>query len=174
MQVTDERRLYVVVADNDDTPDDCFRLIRKQLKANPALGVPDNAEVVTKPRSPGKSAIVPDVVVLMLPLAKRSGALETVCYEAAKSNWQKQAECAEKFAQCIGNQNWDTSKKDKLLLSSLLGAVCEKNPTIVLSGAFRQDAHTEELIPLAHECFTPIAELLAKWIQPYLPAPPPT
>jgi hypothetical protein len=158
-----ELKLLVVAADNDEKPGDSFKAICKQIKGASGFGRPSNPREIAHPAKASKASPLPSIVVVMLPGDSRRGALETLCYESAQERWPKEAACAEAFAKCVGADRWEVSKRDKLKLNCLLGAICPKNPTVVLSKAWSSDRCPADMIPLDHKCFDGLVKDLGEW-----------
>jgi hypothetical protein len=148
-------RGLIAVGDNDQTPDDSFKEIRKQLK-NAKLPPPDTPQTIVKRNG------APAVAILMLPLPVNGGSshgcLETVLLEAAIAHNPVISACVLTYCTCTGANAWPKSAADKLKLRALLSAASPSDPNIGLQYALKP---TKNLIPMNHAAFTSIADFIA-------------
>ncbi len=138
-------RLLIVVADNDDHPDDRFMEVRRAVK-KAKLPTPQNAFELKK------EANKPAVYVIMLPFTPpgtpNRGCLETLLFQSASANLPQYVPCVDQFCACVHSDAWiQRSHIDKLRLRILLSAACEGDPNVALSHALNP---ARNLIPLNH------------------------
>lgn len=151
-------KLLLVVGDCDETPDQSFQLIRKQLKKQKLPYPLRHLEIARWPNHDDKFA----VAVMMLPFSvqagPRVGCLETLILEAARSHLPRFDPCIDAYCRCIGIDNWPKiTSVEKLKLRVLLSAASPDEPNVSLGSALNPD---RQLIPLNHAAFNDITEFL--------------
>ena len=87
------------------------------------------------------------------------GQLETLCLRAVSDAWPKQFQCAEKYAECVEIESWSMGKQEKAKLRALISHICKEDPNTSLAHLWH--GRRELVIPLDHDCFTPIADFLS-------------
>lgn len=151
----DRLRLLFVVADCDESPADRMREVGRALK-KAKLPRPNNAfELANPPNQPA-------VMVILLPFTPpgtpNHGCVETLLLQSARAHLAKYAGCADAYCECVESNRWQlTSHVDKLRLRVLLSGAHENDPNLGLLYAI---APEKNLIPLGHECFSALAEIL--------------
>jgi len=144
-------RALIVVGDNEETPDDCFKRIRSHLK-KADLPVPNNP-LELAPRTTGFP-----VAVMMIPFDKARGALESLLLKAATDHLVVPARCVGNYCQCINTSTWPKTASDKMRLRCMIAAAWPEDPNIGLQWALSPD---RKLIPLNHPCFDEVAQWLS-------------
>lgn len=148
-------RLIIVVADNDDHPDERFTEVRKAIK-KAKLPTPQNAFELRKEQNK------PAMLVVMLPFTPPAtpnrGCLETLLLESASANLQQYMPCVDQFCTCVNSEAWaQRSHVDKLRLRILLSGASEDDPNLGLQYALNPD---NNLIPLDHQSFDGLVAVL--------------
>jgi len=145
----------VIVSDNDTNPSESFKEVQEQIRTADGYGVPSKPEEWTR----GKGT--PPVTVYMLPRGDTEGDLEQLCLIAARDQWPEILSCADEFARCTGAANWTTNKRSKMLLRSVLSAVCRNDPNTSLVYLWsRGSAGADYEIQLTHRCFDEFVNFL--------------
>jgi hypothetical protein len=148
-------RGIIIAADNNDDPAGRFQNVCDQVERVFGRGTAPST-----PLQPSRTS--PPVTVLMVPWTNRSGNLESLCVEAAKSANGQVARHVDTFMGLIHAEKWQSeSRRGKAVLRVTLAATCVQDPFIPLGGVFEDPRH-RRLIPLNHQSFTPIADELAK------------
>ncbi len=166
-----KRRLDALVAENDRTPmmgilvvidkdedgDQAFNKACDAVsQAAGAFGIP------TDPLSIATSGTgLPAVAVMLIPPDGDAGQLETLCLKAFGETRPDIKECADEFAKCSGADQWKRSKREKMMLRSMLAACCENDPNTSLTHAWSQGR--PKMIDLQHSCFDGIAQFLREF-----------
>lgn len=146
----------LVVADNDEAPNQSFSNVCRQIRS--AYG-PD--KVPNRPLQ--KVSTDPSVMVLMVPWENNLGCLETLCVGAARTANAQVANHVDQFAAMIGFENWDRqTRKSKMWLRTMLAACCEHDPFVFLGNTFRYRKN-QHLIPLDHQCFDRVSDVLSQY-----------
>lgn len=149
----------LLVGDSDDTPDNSFNNIRRQL-GRVHLPQPNS------PREKVRHDDRPYFGVLMLPYpplnGSRRGCIETLLLPAAIDAHPEIADCARQFLQCVNVQNWSANSKDKLLLRCLLSGAWQPDPNASLKNSLNPE---RGLIPLNHGVFQGVREFLGSFRQ---------
>jgi hypothetical protein len=148
-------RLLIIVADNDDHPDERFIEVRRAIK-KAKLPTPQSAFALKK------EANKPAVFVVMLPFTPPAtanrGCLETLLFESASANLPQYIPCVDQFCACVVSDAWlQRSHVDKLRLRILLSAACEDDPNLGLQYALNP---AKNLIPLSHGSLDALVALL--------------
>ncbi|MCH6554879.1 MAG: hypothetical protein IH793_12085 [Acidobacteria bacterium] len=118
-------RGIVVTIDNDDNPQEAFRLAREALVAN-GLPIPE------APLEIAREGV--SVGVLPIPGAHTNGTLDSLLLEAVLENQPDLRECIRNYKECVGYPNgWSVSKQAKMQLRALIAGCCEEDPHISLS-----------------------------------------
>ena len=142
----------LVTSDNDEDPNRSFGDIQAKLREAGGFGVPVQPSIAARSQDG-----FPTVVVLMLPRTGQQGNLETLCLPAIYDRWPNIKTCLDEFAMCAGVEAWPIGKASLMRLRSMIAAVCRSDPNTGLPYAW---SRTEELIPLEHNCFDHIADLI--------------
>jgi hypothetical protein len=150
-------RAIVIVADCDDGPEKSFKEVRKQIKTA-ALPCPNEPFRFARRRNQEDN---PATYVLMLPFGpgpkSTKGALETLLLPAVRAKFPDLDVCLEPWRECAQKGRWSTTHRDKFLLRSLLAAAHPSDPNYGIQYALKPSSG---LIPIDHECFHPLTELL--------------
>lgn len=149
----DDCPLVLVVADNDDSPNDSFQSVVAQIKAA-------GWTAPTKPREVVEVPSLPSIAVLMLPWDDVPGCLETLCWTSAAAQRESISKCVERFAKCVKISKWAIQQQSKLKMRSLIASACEKDPNTGLQYAWSGGKRPTDLIPLNHNSFTQVADYL--------------
>lgn len=125
-------RDVLVVADNDDNPDDRFSRVCDQIRY--ALG---SRAVPSAPRQTVQSS--PRCTVLMIPSDNEHGALESILKEPTRCNDSLIAGHVDTFLDLVHAERWQSQTRwDKAWLRSNL-AVRHKKPFIELMDVFKEE-----------------------------------
>lgn len=146
----------VLVADNDETPDQNFSTVRDQVEA------------VFPGRSPRvpwqKTGQSPSISILMIPAAleggiivPQRGSLERFCCEAARAGGNAAASHIDKLLQDAQAHRWDQSRQGKAWLRSNI-AIRASDPCAPLGEIFRDHGN---LFDLRDQSLAPITGFLA-------------
>jgi hypothetical protein len=143
----------ILVADNDETPDDSFQTVRGQIPDG--WGHPNNPfERIRRPDTPY-------IAVIMLPFPKITasshGCLESMLLQAAEPTLAAQTECLNAFCDCVGSDEWNVTARDKMRLRCLMSASFRDDPNAGLQYSLKPE---RGLIPLTHAYFDEVADLL--------------
>jgi hypothetical protein len=148
----------LIVADNDVNPGESFTGVQQQIHSSAgsmqggsAYGIP------AAPLQVAQSVGLPPVVIMMLPWLDTPGNLETICLDAVYSSNPDLRECLDDYCTCSGTSGWDVSKLSKMRLECVIAALCRSKPATALRYAW---SRSETIIPLAENCFNPIANFL--------------
>jgi len=145
----------IILSDNDADPTGSFSEVQEQIRTADRYGVPSKPEEWTTGRG------TPPIAVYMLPRANVEGDLEQLCLTAARDQWPNILACADEFARCTGAENWPTNKRSKMLLRSVLSAVCRTDPNTSLVYLWsRGSAGADYEIQLTHRCFDEFVNFL--------------
>lgn len=144
-------KALAVVADNDDDSARAFKDIASALSAV-GLPVPRSPEIVANDRLKKKAT-----VVYMLPSQGVDGALETLCIEAAYSQWGIKAPI-DSFVAGTDAKNWNATKQSKMRMQAIIAATCKCNPDTTLANLF--DKHSNYHLNVAHSAFNGLVSFL--------------
>ena len=150
----DELEAALIVSDNDETPDDSWKEVRRQLK-KADLPYPDNPLRVAR-RSTNSVAIL----VMMIPFVGNTvsrGCLETLLLESAGNHLPEAKLCVDSLCSCIDTSKWSQTSLDKMRLRCILASAWSSDPNVGLQWALKPD---KSLIPLTFQCFDEIAAIL--------------
>lgn len=136
----DQRRLVLVIADNDGDPRKRFGQVCTQIKNAGRYGVPTKPRNVVPPIADVDIGVIPDIAVLMLPWDGEHGCLESILYASGSDKNPKLAACVEKFASCAKITTWDAQRIAKFKARCMLSATARVNPEIPLGQAWRGDS----------------------------------
>jgi len=145
----DAVRGIIVVSDNDHDPSASFQEVRTLIH-DASYSAPNHPFAVV--------AGPPAVAIMMIPAENENGQLETLCLRAISAAWPQQFHCAEQYAVCAGIQTWAVGKQERAKLRALISHICKKDPNTSLTHLWHDGR--ELVIPLDHDCFTPIADFL--------------
>jgi len=151
-------RSVLLVADNDETPDDNFKIVKGQIPTGwPHPNNPlEKARIVKggKPESPY-------IVIVMLPFPKigasSHGCLESMLLQAAEPNLPAQKDCLDTYCICTGSDKWNITARDKMRLRCLMSASFGEDPNAGIQYSLKPERN---LIPLKHPYFNELADLL--------------
>jgi hypothetical protein len=150
-------REILIVADNDERPNDSFANACAQINRVFGPGTAPNAPLQKTGRTATRGAAI---TVLMVPWTQEHGNLERMCVEAARDANKSVAAHIDTFMSLIGAGTWQNeSRFGKAWLRINLAARCTRDPFIALGRVFR-DARYNGLIPLDHSSFDRIAGVL--------------
>ncbi|MCA1635306.1 MAG: hypothetical protein LC802_16850 [Acidobacteria bacterium] len=107
-------RGILVVADNDDNPGGQFYQVTTQI-LDAGYGVPSGELQFARSRPP-----LPPVAVMMLPLGRGRGNLESVVKLAALAKWPTLATPLEDFFNSTPASGWTQGKQDKMRIQCIL------------------------------------------------------
>ncbi len=146
----------ILVADNDETPDDLFQRVRRQI--------PDGWARPNNPLEKAQRPDTPQVVIIMLPFprigATSHGCLESMLLQAAEPTLAAQTACLDTYCDCIGTGAWSMTARDKMRLRCLMSASFQNDPNAGIPYCLRQE---RGLIPLTHPYFDEFADLLTNF-----------
>jgi hypothetical protein len=142
----------LIVADNDDDPDESFRKVQEQVRLAGDFGVPEH------PLQQARSADGVVVAIMMVPWTGLPGSLESLCLPSMYGKWPAGQACLEAFCACTGTTAWSTTKQAKMRVQVLLSAHCERDPNTTLRYAWSEGRG--DPIPLDHKCFDQVVEFL--------------
>jgi len=152
-------RDILIVADNDQTPDECFDRVCKQIEQVFGSGTAPSQPLQTA----RTRAAEPAVTVLMIPWTGERGHLERLCVESARAADQAIGQHVQTFMDLIGADRWDNeSRHGKAWLRVDLAGRCERNPFVSLGEVFRETRY-HNLIPLNHRSFDRVANVLTRF-----------
>jgi hypothetical protein len=147
----------LLVADNDETPEENFAQLCAQIE-----------QVFGAGKAPTKAleAVAVQhlrITVMMIPWAGERGHLERLCVDAARAADQRIGRNVDAFLDLIGADRWNNdSRYGKAWLRTNLAARCERDPFVPLGRVFDEPAN-QSLIPLGHPSFDKIKTVLAKF-----------
>ena len=156
----------IIVVDSDEDPSKSFRSVVAQLESvnrdqSKNLSVASGEFPISIPEESWTKVLTagsqPSVCILSIPDRSRSGALETLCYDALKNNGGNITDCVEAFSHCCGADAWAEQKKSKLKLRAFLSATHQRDPDIGFSRVFQV---SPSLIDFNHEVFMPLKSFL--------------
>jgi hypothetical protein len=156
----------IIVIDSDDDPSESFQAVVAQLERvnldrSTGFSVASGEFPISIPEDSWTKVLTagsqPSVCVLSIPDRSRSGALETLCYDAIKNNGGNITDCVEAFSHCCGADAWAEQKKSKLKLRAFLSATHQRDPDIGFSRVFQVSPN---LIDFNHEVFMPLKSFL--------------
>ena len=146
-------RSVILVADNDETPDDSYRNVRNQI--------PDGWGHPNNPFEKAHRPDTPYIVVVMLPFprigASSHGCLESMLLQASEPTLAAQTDCLNTFCGCVGSNGWNVTARDKMRLRCLMSASFRDDPNAGLQYSLKPE---RGLIPLTHAYFNELADLL--------------
>jgi hypothetical protein len=146
----------LIVADNDDHPEDNFKNVCQQVDGVFGAGsAPANPLLA--------SAATPAITILMIPWSGEPGHLEKLCVAAAKDSDRGVGSNVDTFLAMIGADRWQSeSRRAKAWLRVNLAARCASDPFIPLGTIFDESRHNG-LIPVGHPSLKRIADVLASF-----------
>ncbi len=148
----------LIVVDSDDDPRSRFEKFKTVLsKTNPFSGnrkypVPNNADEFASAEGS------PQVAIKLLPTSNASGAMETLCWDAAILNYQSIQPCIEAFSKCVGADKWLPQKLAKFKLRSLISTQYPTNPDLPTTRLWEK---APEIVPLESKSFDQLAVYLS-------------
>lgn len=149
-------RSIILVADNDETPDDSFENVRGQI--------PDDWAHPNKPLEKAHRPNTPHIVIIMLPFPKigasSHGCLESMLLQAAEPTLADQTACLDTYCDCIETGLWSMTARDKMRLRCLMSASFPEDPNAGLPYSLKPE---RGLIPLTHAYFDELADLLTNF-----------
>jgi hypothetical protein len=145
-------RGILLVADRDSDSAAQFRLVTSQLRDR-GFGVPDRE--LQYVRSPNG---LPSVAIMMLPLNRQIGNLESVVLPVALEHWAQMAGPLNTYFGASEAGNWEVGKQDKMKVQCLIAATCEPNPYGSLSTIYTEDVRYH--LPLDSPHLEDVAQVL--------------
>src|ERR1700730_1281682 len=146
-------RDILIVADNDDAPIVSFSNVCNHVEQ--LFGERPSAPLVKTRTRPIA------ITVLMIPWTDVDGHLEKLCIESAKEADRTTANNVQTFMDLLFYERWESeSRRGKAWLRANLAARCARDPFVPLGEVFRE-ARYRHLIPLNHNSFNQIANVLA-------------
>lgn len=144
----------VLVADNDETPNENFGLVCRQVEEVFGPNTAPTAPML-------KTVAVPSISILMIPWTNENGSLESFCIEAASSTKPLvNGDWTTDYLKRSGAENWaNETRYGKAWIRSNLAIRHDKEPDIWLGSLFRDDK-SHHLIPLKHKSFKRVADYL--------------
>jgi hypothetical protein len=142
----------LVVADNDDDPEESFKKVFRIIKNASGFQAP------SRPLQVVRADGVPPLAVLMLPWVNEPGALESLCLVATSYKFPQVRKCLERYVRCTGAKNWKPGKLLKMKMRCMLSATCETDPNTSLVWAWAEDRG--DPIPLDNRCFEQLVGFL--------------
>ena len=153
----DNLRRLLVVADNDETPDESFNRIRGYLK-KAQLPFPQEPLKIKRNHPDGLGT-----AVMMLPFNNETGSmrgcLESLLILAINDHRPEVKNCVDSYYQCVLG-NWTKFKEDKFRVRCSIAAMWPEDPNFGLQFALDP---VKNMIPLAHSCFDEVVEFLKKF-----------
>jgi hypothetical protein len=147
-------KAVLIVADNDDCPEQRFQEIQAQLRQTAkGYGIPKHPLEVAK-----SSSDLPSIAVMMLPLDGQHGNLETICLIAAYDRWPELKTPLDEYVSQTHANEWNELRQAKMRVQCLLAATCQQNPYTTLSTLWTRPEQYH--IPLDHPCFEDIVNAL--------------
>jgi hypothetical protein len=153
-------RHVVIVIDSDEPLGDSVRNVRNQIiSANqrgrtPPFGVPANSYA----RATAANGV--DVTIVTVPSATATGCLETLYLQAATNKDGPNAAHARAYAAKTGAANWQLqSKRDKMLLRSMIAGTFEAEPDVGVGNLWRE---TPYFLPIDRPEFQPLITFLCQ------------
>ena len=148
----------LLVSDNDESSGKSFAMIKEQLNDIGFPSPPRALEIARKKDFPALG-------VLMLPYpairGSDSGCLETLLIPAMESANPTQAACVDQLMTCVNVPAWPKKgARDKVRVRCLISTVWHDDPMHGLQYCF---APEKNLIPLGHEIFDGVVEILANF-----------
>jgi|GEM_PF-708943 hypothetical protein len=157
-------RTVVVVADNDNTPENNFKELQKYITNINKRSLRGEYGVPSRSWEIGKGKKLPDVAIMMLPEEGQKGSIESLCLAALnKGKYKNQSDCVDNFVGCIGADKWNVPQNLKIRVQSLLSSICEGDPYTSLRYAWSNDKKRPgDIFDLDSKAFKPIVEYLKK------------
>lgn len=147
--------LILIVADSDDSPDDAFDQIRRDLRA---VGLPQPNNAFELARRDNCPAIKVVLLPFRAPNVPQRGCIESLLLRSALPHLRRFEPCVDQFCECVEAHRWAArSHIDKLRMRALLSGANQADPYLGVQYALKPAAN---LIPLDHECFHPLIEIL--------------
>ncbi len=145
----------LLMSDNDESAEQSFALIKRQLKE---IDFPVPAYPLEMAHKQG----YPSLAVLMLPyptpIHDERGCLETLLIPAMESANPTQAACVNQLLNCVGVTAWPKmGSQHKMKVRCLISSVWADDPMHGLQYCFSPD---KNLIPLGHHAFDHVALIL--------------
>ena len=165
-------RAIVIVTDCDSDPGRAFAAIQEQIRGATIFEGPP-ARSYPVPNRPYEYAEGnPAIAVILIPGTDRSGALETLCLDAARQAAPTLADCVDAFAVCAGVPSWQSeNRRDKMRFRSLIAAGYEANPEISPT-RFWSEGPGHTIVPLDHAGFDRISDFLCELSQHFAASSP--
>ena len=148
----------LIVIDSDDNPDDKFKKFQAVLSKTKPFSDGNRYPIPNNPNefSPAGGGL--QVAIQLLPTPQATGAMETLCWNAAIAHCQSVQSCIDEFANCVGAHNWSPQKLAKFKLRSLISTQHQSNPDLPTTYLWEQ---APTIVPLESNIFDPLAEFLA-------------
>lgn len=145
-------KAILVVADNDDSPEDSFKLIRTQLEKVKFLAAPKQDRQVASTHG------LLHACIAMIPF-NNAGNLETLCLKAAYEKWGLEG-ALNQYVEATPAKGWGVTAQSKMRIQSLLAATCQVKPDVNLA----QHGQLDEMyhIPVNHQSFDELAKFLVE------------
>ena len=128
-----EFKWVLLVADEDDTPDDRderFKVVRAQLRKAKYADI--NGRTQQLPPQDNN----PGVEVLMLPWYNEPGCLENCVLASLCGTVSRAIHGLKEFAKCTKSAQWSVSKSAEMMVHCVLGATQVQNPRVGLNNFF--------------------------------------
>jgi hypothetical protein len=148
-------RTLVVMGDNDADAGKSLAHIQAALRGA-GLPAPNNPLEIVKRNDK------PPITVIQMPFFgednRSTGCLETLILSVVEKTYPNNARCVDALYGCSGANGWRSrSSRDKFRLRCILNTLWEENPN---SGLKEVLESSRNFIPLDHEDFNPLAEVL--------------
>ena len=153
----DSLQRLLVVADNDDTPDESFKRIRGYLK-KADLPFPQEPLKIKRNHPDGLGT-----AVMMLPFKSATGSvkgcLESLLILAINDHKPEVKKCVDSYYDCVSG-NWTKFKEDKFRVRCSIAAMWPEDPNFGLQFALDP---AKNMIPLSHSSFDEVVDFLKKF-----------
>lgn len=148
----------LVVVDSDTDPVEKFNKFKKLLSETKVLS--GRTGRYPEPITPNifeSSGNGLSVAIMTLPCSSSTGAMETLCLQAAMPQFPAAANCIDAFVTCAGADLWSPQKLAKFRLRSLISTQHDKNPD--LPTTYLWDC-APNIVPLSSAAFDVLADFL--------------
>jgi len=144
----------VVIADADEDPDKCFANLCNALEGAKFVCPSKPFSIEGEPLKVG---------VFVMPGEGRTGTLEHLIWDAAKTANPLIESCVETFLACAGDHHKQANENNtaKMKVSSLVAASCYSNPSASLGLMWKQKNNP---VPIDSPHFEPLADFLRAFV----------
>lgn len=154
----DSVKKILIVIDSDNDPAEKFTKFQNLLSETKDFsGRIGRYPIPVNPDIFASSENSPSIAITTLPCNNATGAMETLCLQAAFEKSSDTAHCIEAFSYCAGTHEWSPQKLAKFKLRALISTMHTKNPDLPTTYLWECAPH---IVPLNSTVFDALAKFL--------------